>query len=413
MSVNHLENREGNESSFSLYLLRFVAVVVALLVIVPLLPGLASNLVYSFSGEAPKIYWYLSRSAGFVALTILWISMVLGLGISNKMARLWPGAPAAFAIHEYVSLLGLAFAVYHGLVLMGDHYVDFSLPRLLVPFSIAYEPLWVGLGQIGFYLWVIAVASFYVRRFIGQKTWRLIHYVNFAGYAMGLLHGMFSGTDSSAGWARWYYWLSAGSLLMLLAYRLHDAAVKKSLPALLKQHAQDLTQAVINAAIPLKRRILSPMEKRILDSLRRGKNAFSSSSTGKASTPTVTPSASLQALSEKPAQAPLDEKPELQQLEIPTSEKQSPIPAISASEAETSSPALVEKHEQGSGKSKINIRIFKEPPAEQVIVTQRDNRMKQIAIDPLLMKLKKLFRATPIEPAKPEDKPKRIRILED
>lgn len=46
--------------------------------------------------------------------------MVLGLGITNKMARLWPGAPTAFAIHEYVSLLGL--------VLMGDHFVDFSLP---------------------------------------------------------------------------------------------------------------------------------------------------------------------------------------------------------------------------------------------------------------------------------------------
>ena len=39
--------------------------------------------------------------------------MALGLGITNKMARLWPGAPAAFALHEYVSLLGLAFAVFH------------------------------------------------------------------------------------------------------------------------------------------------------------------------------------------------------------------------------------------------------------------------------------------------------------
>lgn len=141
MTVNQIKNREISESSFVLqpYLLRFVGVVAILLIIIPLLPGLMSNLTYSFGGKAPKIYWYLSRSAGFVAITILWISMALGLSITNKMARLWPGAPTAFALHEYVSLLGLAFGAYHGLLLMGDHFVDFSLPRLLLPFSIEYK----------------------------------------------------------------------------------------------------------------------------------------------------------------------------------------------------------------------------------------------------------------------------------
>ncbi len=159
---------------------------------------LITNLAYSFSGHAPKIYWYLSRASGFIALTILWVSMAMGLGLTNKLARRWPGAPAAFAIHEYVSLLGLLFAVYHGLVLMGDHYVDFSLPRLLVPFSIKYEPFWVGLGQVAFYTWVIVLLSFYVRQYIGQKTWRMIHYANFVVYMMGLFHGLFSGTDGTA-----------------------------------------------------------------------------------------------------------------------------------------------------------------------------------------------------------------------
>ncbi|HSB00901.1 MAG TPA: hypothetical protein VLE49_09650, partial [Anaerolineales bacterium] len=202
MSIDQSENTKAGETLFGLqrYLMRFIAVVTVLLILIPLLPGLLSNLAYSFSGEAPKLYWYLSRSAGFVALTILWASMVLGLGITNKLARRWPGAPAAFAIHEYVSLLGLAFAVYHGLVLMGDHFVDFSLPRLLMPFSIEYETFWVGLGQLGFYVWAIVTASFYVRRLIGQKTWRLIHFINFATYTMGVLHGLLSGTDSGVNW---------------------------------------------------------------------------------------------------------------------------------------------------------------------------------------------------------------------
>ncbi|MCJ7432540.1 MAG: hypothetical protein MUO77_03540, partial [Anaerolineales bacterium] len=76
-------------------------------------------------------------------LSLLWLSMALGLGITNKMARLWPGAPATFAIHEYVSLLGMAFALFHALVLLGDHYINFTFAQMLVPFAtVDYRPFW-------------------------------------------------------------------------------------------------------------------------------------------------------------------------------------------------------------------------------------------------------------------------------
>ncbi len=229
MPVNRSENTKDIDSATHAQTsgLRFVAIFAGILIALPLLPALISNLTYSFGGHAPKIYWYLSRAGGFIALSILWVSMAMGLGLTNKLARRWPGAPAAFAIHEYVSLLGLFFAVYHGLVLMGDHFVDFSLPHLLVPFSIRYEPFWVGLGQLAFYLWVVVLLSFYVRQFIGQKTWRMIHFANFATYVMGLFHGLFSGTDGTAGWAHWYYGISGGTLLALMAYRIYVTIHKK------------------------------------------------------------------------------------------------------------------------------------------------------------------------------------------
>ena len=228
MSASRSENTQTIETTASLqpFVLFLVALVAGLLVVIPLLPIWIPNMLYSFSGQAPKVYWYLSRAAGFVALTILWVAMALGLGITNKMARMWPGAPAAFAIHEYVSLLGVAFALYHALVLIGDHFTDFSLPRLMTPFSIAYKTFWIGLGQLGFYFWVIVVLSFYVRKFIGPKVWRAIHYVNFATYLMGISHGIFSGTDSGAGWAQWYYILSVSSLLVLAGYRVIEAKLK-------------------------------------------------------------------------------------------------------------------------------------------------------------------------------------------
>jgi hypothetical protein len=249
-------NKEANESQsgWQVYLLWFIALIAFALLILPILPALVANFMYSFSGEAPKIYWYLSRASGIVSYSILWVSMALGLGITNKMARLWPGAPSAFAIHQYTSLLGLAFAVYHGLVLMGDHFVDFSLPRLIVPFSIAYETFWVGLGQLCFYIWLLVVMSFYIRQRIGQKTWRMIHYANFVIYGMAFLHGIMSGTDSDIQWIAWYFWLSGATLLLLLAHRIYELSLKNriSRPSLAAISVQGMAVEVKGIALELK-----------------------------------------------------------------------------------------------------------------------------------------------------------------
>src|SRR5574341_1082828 len=90
------------------FLLIMFAAIIGVLVAILLLPIWLPNMATSLAGNSPKAYWYLSRATAFVSLSLLWISMALGLGITNKAARLWPGAPAAFAIHEYASLLGLA-----------------------------------------------------------------------------------------------------------------------------------------------------------------------------------------------------------------------------------------------------------------------------------------------------------------
>ncbi len=195
----------------------FFGVVAAAYVLPIWLPGLAG----SFSGSNPKAYWYLSRGTGFVSLGLLWVSMMLGIGITNKLARLWPGIPPTAAIHEYTGLLGLFFAAFHGLVLLGDTYTQYHLAQLLMPFgSVQYRPTWVGLGQLGFYAWFIIAVTFYIRRVIGKKTWRAIHYASFACYLGALVHGLMSGTDAGAAWAQDFYWITGGALLFLLVYRI-------------------------------------------------------------------------------------------------------------------------------------------------------------------------------------------------
>jgi len=232
MTINSSGQPEYESSvNIQSFLMFLVAMTVGLLVAVLLLPAWLPNMAFSLGGDAPKAYWYLSRATAFVSLSLLWMSMALGLGITNKMARLWPGAPAAFAIHEYVSLLGLAFAIFHAIVILGDQYIKFTLLQLLVPFStIEYRPFWVGLGQVGFYAWVILAATFYIRPIIGQKTWRFLHYGSFGMYLLGIFHGLFSGTDTSAAWAQNYYWISAGSLIFLLMYRILAVIIDKLFP---------------------------------------------------------------------------------------------------------------------------------------------------------------------------------------
>ncbi len=184
------------------------------------LPAWLPQVGASLAGADPKGYWYLARVSALVAYTLLWLSMLLGLSMTNRLARLWPGGPAAFDLHQHASLLGLAFALFHALVLLGDRYMDYTLAQILTPFaSTAYRPLWVGLGQIGSYLMAVVGLSFFVRGVTGHRFWRVIHYLSFGMFLLALAHGLLSGTDTATVWARGLYWASGGSVLFLLIYR--------------------------------------------------------------------------------------------------------------------------------------------------------------------------------------------------
>ncbi|MEI7768866.1 MAG: hypothetical protein WCI67_02700 [Chloroflexales bacterium] len=164
--------------------------------------------------------WYLSRSSAFAAYVLLWWSMILGLSITSKAARAWPGGPAAADLHEHASLLGLGFGALHALTLMGDQYIGYSLTQILVPFTGSYMPLWVGLGQVSIYLMALVTVTFYLRRFIGRRAWRAIHLLSFLVFALTLGHGVFSGSDSGMLWAFWMYIGTGASVLGMTLYRI-------------------------------------------------------------------------------------------------------------------------------------------------------------------------------------------------
>lgn len=194
---------------------------VATLVLLPgLLPGLAASLL----GTAPKAFWYLARASGFVAYLLLWLSVVFGLAVSSKLVRLWKGGPAAVDLHQFVTWLAIVVSGFHGLILLGDRFINASLGQVLVPFAyVNYRPFWVGLGQIGFYVAVLVAASFYARPRMSYRTWRTVHYASFAVYLLLTLHGALAGTDSTLLGVKLMYVLTGFSVYFLTVFRIFQA----------------------------------------------------------------------------------------------------------------------------------------------------------------------------------------------
>lgn len=185
-----------------------------------LLPRLAPAMAMTIQGPDGSAFWFLSRSSAFVAYLLLWGTMILGLGITNRIARLWPGGPIAFDLHQHLSLLALGTGIFHAFVLLGDAFMDYSLGGILVPFrAVGYREEWVGMGQLGLYLLVIVVLSFYVRKRMGNAAWRAIHFLSYTAFILALFHGLHSGTDSQTIWAQVIYWSTGASVLLMTTYR--------------------------------------------------------------------------------------------------------------------------------------------------------------------------------------------------
>ncbi|MFQ5575771.1 MAG: hypothetical protein ACE5G8_02150 [Anaerolineae bacterium] len=178
---------------------------------------------FPLQGET-SAYWYMSRASALLAYLLIWASTLWGLLLSTKIVKSKLPAPLAFSMHEFLSLLGLGFAAFHAFILLGDRYIGFSLSQILLPFSASFEPGWVGVGTISLYLYGLIILSFYLKKRIGQKAWRSLHYLTFAAYVMTIAHSLPIGTDSGLTAMRLMYLASAGSVLFLVYYRILDSA---------------------------------------------------------------------------------------------------------------------------------------------------------------------------------------------
>lgn len=183
-------------------------------------PTAARSLAAAWDASRSSLPWLVERLAGFLAYFAVAGSVIYGLLLSTRILDAIAHRPITFNLHQDLASIGLGLAGVHGTLLALDKTIPFSLPQIAVPGLAPYAPLAVAAGQIAFYLMAAVIASFYVRRTIGQRAWRLLHYLTFLAFLGATAHGLAAGSDSGSAWAWWIYVGATVAVGFLFTYRI-------------------------------------------------------------------------------------------------------------------------------------------------------------------------------------------------
>ncbi len=147
-----------------------------------------------------QLLWFATRGAGIVSLILLTGVAVLGLLSVAGWQR--PGFPRFMSadLHNNLALLSVAFVAVHVVTAVVDPFTALGVAAATIPFASSYRPLWVGLGVISVYAFIAMIATSLLRERIGQRAWRAVHWLAYAGWPTAVAHSLGAGSDAFAGW---------------------------------------------------------------------------------------------------------------------------------------------------------------------------------------------------------------------
>jgi len=163
--------------------------------------------------------WLLSRATGVTAFIALSLDVILGLLMSTRTGVRWVTRAHAIELHRWLSPVALSLIFGHAIVLLADNYIRFDVLDVLVPFAAPARAFAVGIGVIAAYLALVVHASFGLRRRLGTRTWRRLHYLSFVAFVGAALHAVLAGSDSSHPWLVAVYAAPLAIVSALVAHR--------------------------------------------------------------------------------------------------------------------------------------------------------------------------------------------------
>lgn len=147
-------------------------------------------------------WWLASRSAGLVAIVLASVAVAAGLLMAGRISQRPGMARTLRTVHEQSALACLVAIAVHGLTLLGDAWMHPGIAGIALPFQMGYRPVWTGLGIIAGWGAVLLGLSFYVRKQIGPRLWRVAHRFTIVVWALGVVHALGAGTDAATPWMR-------------------------------------------------------------------------------------------------------------------------------------------------------------------------------------------------------------------
>jgi len=140
-----------------------------------------------------------SAATGVISMALLTAVVVLGV-LVNRQGRL-PGLPrfAGLSLHRYLSLLAIGFLTLHILTAIAAPLAGIGLAAAVIPFTSAREPVWLGLGAVSFDLMIALIVTSLLRRHIGRRSWRAVHWLAYLCWPAALAHSVGTGPGMRSG----------------------------------------------------------------------------------------------------------------------------------------------------------------------------------------------------------------------
>lgn len=171
-------------------------------------------------------FWFVARASGLTAYALLTSSVLMGLVVKSRPLRRLRQA-AVTDVHRFLALLGLGMVALHGIALVLDSTVHIPVLGLFVPGLVGYRTVATAVGVVTAELMLLVYVSFALRKRIGTRNWRRLHWATYAVFAGATVHGLAAGTDSGRPWAVGLYLGAMGLVAAASAWR---ALVPRTLP---------------------------------------------------------------------------------------------------------------------------------------------------------------------------------------
>ncbi|WJK39547.1 ferric reductase-like transmembrane domain-containing protein [Solwaraspora sp. WMMA2056] len=144
--------------------------------------------------------WFVARGTGVMALILL--SVVVVLGVGSRSGRPAFGLPrfAVSLVHRNAALLSIGLLTVHVVTLLFDPYAKLRVYDLFVPFGAEYRPLYMGMGTVASDVMLVLVVTSLLRRHLRPRLWRALHWLAYASWPAAFGHSIGTGTDSGELW---------------------------------------------------------------------------------------------------------------------------------------------------------------------------------------------------------------------